>query len=197
MSNLLASIKNPALLSRHEQLAAETAVMIDSAAHAAGVVLPRGTLVGKLASGKHRAYAEALTSGSGFGTGSASFQLDPASALIGFLKAGDVIESVAGAALGTILTIVPSTGAGTLVANSASALAAGQSVRIALSVLPLSGLRGKVLKDECQMPADGTDQIVAAYFEAFVVKASTTITDAAIAAAGSWAEFEAGEVRLK
>jgi hypothetical protein len=198
MSNVLASIKNVAIISRFEQVALETALVVDKTIHAAGETLERGTLLGKLASGKHRAYAEGtVKAGGAFSNAAATFTLDVAvSPIAKHLRVGDVIESVGGTALGTIATYDKVTGVGTLTGNSANNLAAGQKVRIAIATVVLANSKAKVLKNDIECSSD-FDAVGVGYFEGVFVKDATTITDAAIAAVSSWGEPETNEVRIK
>jgi len=196
MGNVLATIKNPALISRFENLAAETSGVVDGN-FSGGLTLARGTLMGKIVStGKFRPYTEGVVkTGGAFATGSTAFTLDQSVAVgpVPF-QVGDVIEDSAGNALGTIAAFNPTTGVGALVANSASNLAAGGVVRVALSVLALANGAGRILKDELSVVA-GVDALGVGYFEGFFLQANTTVTAAALAAmAGK--TIDAGEIRL-
>lgn len=194
MSKILSTITNPALVSRHHQLAVEESFTIDNAVHADGEKILRGTLFGKIvATSKYRAYAEGVVAGA-FAVNSKAFTLSGAAAK--HFRSGDVIQSTASEALGTIDDYDPETGIGTLVANSTTALAAdgSKSVRIPLATLALADSAGKVLKDEVTM--DDTDAIGVGYFEGFLVQSLTTITAAALAALGG-VTTDTDEVRLK
>jgi hypothetical protein len=195
VSKILNTITNPALVSRHDHLAVCESITIDSTVHADGERLVRGTLLGKLGSGKYRAYAEAVVTGA-FATNSTAFTLDPASKAAKHFRVGDVIESTGGSALGTIATYNPATGVGTLTGNASNALAANgtNAVRIPLATLALGSSAGKLLKDEVDM--EGIDEIAVAYFEGYFVKSLTTLTAAALTAMGA-IDVDTDEVRLK
>jgi hypothetical protein len=192
----LSSQSNASVLSRFERIALEISAVIDSAIHA-GQTVARGTLLMlTVSNSKHRAYFEATVKTSGaFSTGAATATLDISlSPLFANLRVNDVIESTAGAALGTISTINASTGAITLAANSTSNLAAGQKVRVALSQCALASSAGKVLKDEVQVTSD-SDAMGVGYFAGVFVQANTTITAAALAALGGYT-ISSTEARL-
>jgi len=194
--NIIASIVNPALVSRNEHLLAETSILVDKNFHG-GQTLKRGALMGKIvSSGKYRAYVEiAVKTGGAFSTAAATFTVDK-STLIGQsdLAVGDVIEDTAGNALGTIATYNPATGVGTLSGNSGSNLAAGGLVRVALSQLSLAKAAGKLLQDETYIdPAQ--DTVATGWFEGFFIQANSTITAAASTAMGA-KNIDTGEIRL-
>jgi hypothetical protein len=195
MAQILSTFKNPALISRHEQLAIANAIKIDNAIHALNETLRRGTLLGKGANGKYRAYAEAPVTVA-FSAASPNFTLDPADINTKNFRVGDVIESVAGLALGTILTFNSVTGVGTLTANSANALAIGQRVRATAAVIAINVSNGKLLQDEVVMGS--ADEVAVGYFEGFFVTSQTSLTAAAKTAMGAIdVAGEADEVRLK
>ena len=195
MANPIAKVKNPALLSRFEHLAAEAAILIDKS-YTDGKTLARGVLMGKqVTGGKYRPYVEAeVKTGGNFATNSTAGTLDLSTQVgpVAF-QAGDVIETVAGTAIGTISTINASTGAIVLTGNASNAVSAGTKVRIATSQLALDAGKGKILKDEVQI--DGLDQPAVGYFEGFFIQANTTVTDAALTAM-SGKTIDSGEIRL-
>ena len=104
MANPIAKVKNPALISRFEHLSAEAAMLIDKT-NTDGLTLARGTLMGKQVSGgKYRPYVECdVKSGGNFATNSTAGTLDLTTQVgpVPF-KAGDVIETVGGVAIGTL-----------------------------------------------------------------------------------------------
>ncbi len=195
MSRILNTITSPALVSRNDRLGVDESVLIDNAVHADGERLTRGTLLGKLANGKHRAYAEAFVSVA-FSAAAKTFTLDPTCAAAKHFRSGDVIQGTDGTALGTIDAYNPVTGVGTLLANSTSAFAANgtNAVRIPLATLALASPSGKLLKSEVDM--EDTDAVAVGYFEGFFVKSNTTLTAAAIIAMSA-TEPSTDEVRLK
>jgi len=111
-------------------------------------------------------------------------------------RVGDVIESVAGLALGTIATYDPVTGIGTLTGNSANNLAAGVGVRVDNADLALASQAGRILKSEVIVTA-GQDEPVAAYTEGFFIEArvlgATTASKLELGAL----EPTPGEMRLR
>jgi hypothetical protein len=195
MATKLTTITQKALVSRHDQLAVETSFLIDNAVHASGETLAKGTLMGKLASGKYRAYAEAFVSVA-FANNAKTFTLDPTNPACKHFRVGDVIQGTDGTALGTIATFNPATGVGTLVANSTTSFAADgvNAVRIPLATVALASSAGKLLKDEVTM--EDTDLVATGFFEGFFVKSLTTLTAAAMTALGA-ITIETDEVRLK
>jgi hypothetical protein len=196
MSSILNKISNPALVSRHDHLAIAEAVVVDGDVHVDGERVARGTLLGKIvATGKYRAYAEAVVSVA-FANNSKDFTLDSASKAAKHLRVGDVIQGIDGTALGTIATYDPATGVGTLGANSTSNYAANgtNAVRIPLATLALAGSAGKLLQQELDM--DGNDAVGVGYFEGFFVKSNTTLTATAMTAMGA-IDVDTDEVRLK
>lgn len=197
MSNLIATVYNTALVSRHDHLAVVNAQTIEADVHAASEILPRGTLLGKMASGNYRAYAEAVVkTGGAFSTSADTFTLDiAASPLAKHLRVGDTIEGLS-ADLGEIATFDPVTGVGTLTGNSASNLAAGQVVRIVFAECDISGGHARLLVDE--LICSGSDEVAATFMEGFFVKARTTITASAITGMGTNVySVSSDEVRLK
>lgn len=194
--NPIATVRNTALVSRFDHLACETGVLLDKT-YQAGVRLLRGALLGKIvSSGKYRAYVEIdVKTGGDFSTVAATFTLDVATKIgQGDFEVGDVITSVGGTALGTILTYNKTSGVGTLAANSANNLAAGQKVKVSEAVLSLANKAGRLLKDETLVAAD-QDTPVAAYFEGFFLQSQTTVTAAALTTLGGFT-IESGEIRL-
>jgi hypothetical protein len=193
---VLAKVKNPALVSRFVELALVSSMLIDRTVHG-GEILPRGTVMARIVSSKkYRAYAEGtIKAGGAFSASAPGFTLDvDVSPIAKHLRVGDVIESVSGTALGTIASYNPATGVGTLSGNSAAALAAGQKVRVAKSVLALAKGAGRILQDEVQVSSQN-DSSGAAYFCGFFLKSNTTLTDDALSELGGY-ELEAGEARL-
>lgn len=195
MATAIATVRNPVVVSRFDELALAKKIALDKT-YQAGLKLYRGDLLGKLASGKYRAYVEIDVKASGdFGTGSANFTLDVATKIgRGELAVGDVITSVAGLALGTILTYNTTTGVGTLAANSANVLAAGGKVKVSNSVLQIDGKQGVILMDETDVAA-AYDTSCSGWFEGFFLQANTTVTAAAATTMGAKA-IDSGEIRL-
>lgn len=191
----IATVRNPALVSRFDQHALESSALLDKT-YQAGVRLKKGALLGKLGSGKYRAYVEIdVKTGGDFSNAAVGFTLDVATKVgQGDFEVGDVITSVSGTALGTILTYNKTTGVGTLAANSANNLAAGQKVKVSEAVLALGSKAGRILKDEVLVEAD-QDTPCAAYFEGFFLQANTTVTAAALTTLGGFT-IESGEIRL-
>lgn len=196
MSRDLGSMANKSLVSRDLRLAVVRGLVIDNSVHPKDELIYRGTLMGKLVSGgKYRAYAEGTVQTTAFATNSVNFQVDPSGSTAKHFRVGDVIESTGGSALGTIATFNPNTGVGTLTANSTNALSVGNTIRIATSVLSISGADGKLLQDDIKMEAN--DMPVPGYVEGYFVYASTTVTSAAITAMGAHALLSGTELRLK
>lgn len=193
---LLGDIQSPNLLSRRDDLAVSVGVVIDGAVHE-DEMLKRGYLLAKIiASGKYRAYAEAdVAVGGDFSTGADTFTLEAGQEGAKHFRVGDVLESVAGAALGTIATYNPATGAGTLTGNSSNNLADGNGVRITEASVSLGSKNGRVLKNE--MVIEGTeDKPEASYSEGFFTEARIpNLTDAAKTSLGTSAP-SSGELRL-
>ena len=191
----IATVRNQGIVSRFDNLALETGVLLDKT-YQAGVRLLRGSLLGQLASGKYRAYCEIDVSVA-FNTANANFTLLVSSKVgQGDLEIGDVITSVGGLALGTVLTYNKVSGVGTLAANSANNLAGGQKVKISEAVLALGSKAGKILKDETYIDANlAADISAAGYFEGFFLQANTTVTAAALTTLGG-KTIESGEIRL-
>lgn len=196
MGRILANVTNSGTVSRYAELCVLVEGVIDNAIHSGGELLKRGLLLMKtVANGKYRAYAEALVkAGGAFSNASAAFTLDPTSALVGYFRVGDVIESTSGTALGTIATFSAVTGVGTLTGNAANNLAAGQSVRVAESQAALSGNVGRILEDEILM--DASDEAFDGFSEGFFVQSRTTVTAAALAKLGGYL-LTTDEIRLK
>jgi hypothetical protein len=193
MNRILGDISNSSIVSRREDLAVVVEAIIDSAIHPSGDLIRRGALLAQRGNGKYRAYAEGVVVGA-FSAAATTFSVDLTQGQSAqYFKAGDVIESVAGVALGTIATFDPSTGSGTLTANSANALAAGQRCRINAATGSLASKKARVLQEEMLM--DGTDAAVAAYSEGFFTVSRTGITAAAETAMGV-VEATTGEVRM-
>lgn len=193
-SKILNTITNTSLVSRHDHLAVCESFTIDSAIHADGEKIVRGTVFGKQGSGKYRAYAEALVK-SAFANNSTAFQLDMTSPAAKHFRVGDVIQGTDGTALGTIATFDPTTGNGTLTANATNNFAANgtNAVRIPLATVALASKAVRILKDEVQMI--GTDEIGVGYFEGFFVESTTTLTAAAETAIGA-IKTDTDEVRI-
>ncbi len=189
-----AVIDNTPLVSRFDHLALVKSVVISKTAHKEDELLSRGTLLGELvADGKSRAYAEGDVT-TAFSAANANFAVNPAGPLAKHFRVGDVIEAVAGTALGTIATFNPETGVGTLGANSANALAIGQKVRIATSVLSIAYGKGTILQNEVRL--QGNDAPVSAYFAGIFLKDFVNITAAAKASLGA-VDISSTEIQLK
>ena len=182
MGKILGNITSPNVESRFLNLAAPVECLIDGAVHLDEIV-KRGQIMG-LAAGKYRAYAEAIVkTGGDFSTAAATFTLENAA---GFdqmknLRVGDVITSSGGTALGTILTFDPATGIGTLSANSANNLAAGQAVIIDAADLDISKANVRILKSEHAVE-DGVDRPAEGYVEGWFNTAVVQATSAALVA---------------
>lgn len=188
-------INTAPLLSRHDHLAVETAVVLDkSILETVGDLLP-GTLIGKLASGKYRAYAEAETSAA---TDNASdeISLDIASKNFKHFRVGDVIEGVDETALGTILAIDSVTGTITLTANAASDAYEG-GVRVLAANLSVTKADARILKDFVEYDERiGLDYPATGYFEGFFNEDVTSLTASTITGLGI-TRPSTNELRLK
>lgn len=184
-------LSNKQVLARHTGLAVALSVVISVAIHKIGEVLSPGTILGKMGNGKYRAYAEGLVT-TAFGTGSAAFAFDPDEPHAKFFRVGDALESVAGVALGTILTYDPDTGAGTLTGNSAAILAIGARARITEASVSLGSGKGRILQEEVEMGEN--DEIASGFVEGFIAKTEMH-TDAAIAKFG--VAYESNEFKMK
>jgi hypothetical protein len=197
MGELLGKITKPAILSRYINLAVALEMLIDAAVHNAEILL-EGTLMGKTAGGKYRAYAQGTVAvGGEFSTGAATFTLEDAAGRgeKKHFRVGDTIESVAGDALGEIASYDPETGVGTLVANSASVLAAGNGVRVIAAELDISDDAVRVLKDERSIE-DSQDEPAAGYNEGYFNTAAVKgATPEALVAMGA-KQVSASEFRL-
>jgi hypothetical protein len=194
MRRILGDISNSTTISRREDLAVVVEAVIDGTIHPDGDLVRRGAVLAQVvATGKYRAYAEGLVT-TAFATSSTAFAVDPTEPAAQYFKAGDVIESTAGAALGTIATYNPTTGAGTLAANSAAVLATSGRCRLAAAAYALGSNKARVLQEEVLM--SGNDEAVGAYSEGFFAQSRTTITAAALAAMSAYSPTT-GEVRLK
>lgn len=186
-------ITNKQVLARHTGLAVPLPVVIDASIHA-GEKLTQGIFLARMANGKYRAYAEAEVS-TAFAADSVNFAVDPTGPLAKFFRVGDQIESTSGTALGTIASYNPSTGNGTLVANSAAALAIGQRIRIAEASASLGLGKGRLLVEKIEMGAK--DEPASGYIEGYMVKSAFT-TDAAIAKVGAVYDLQgSSEFKMK
>lgn len=200
MGRILGDIKTASPLSRQINLAVVIGLVIDLAVHASGELLLRGALLGKILSGNgtvgnYRAYFEGtVKSGNAFGTSAATFGVDlPNSPLAKNLRVGDVLESTAGVALGTVLTWDPVAGTGTLAANSAAVLAAGNTFRVTEASLSIASKNGKILSDEVLMDANNAP--ASGWVEGYFIQARTTVTAAALTKMGG-ANPSTGEMRI-
>jgi hypothetical protein len=186
-------ITNNQVVSRASHLAIPLSLIVSSLIHA-NDDLPAGSFMAKMANGKYRAYAEGDVT-TAFNTANANFAIDPAGPLARHFRTGDALESVAGVALGTILTYDKVTGVGTLSANSAANLAAGQKVRITEASASLGSGKGRLLSSRVQL--DDADYVASGYSEGYMAKTSLT-TDAAIAKVGvEVVTAEGSEIRMK
>lgn len=193
MPRILGDVTNSAIVARREDLAVVVEGIIDSSVHASGEKLKRGTLMGKVGSGKFRAYAEAtLTAATA--TTSPNFSVDPAGPIAQHLRVGDSLESVDGNGLGIIASYNPLTGAGTFTTNALAVQASGSQVRVVETSLTISGGAGRILQDEHLM--EGADEPFAGYCEGFFTKSRTTVTSSAVTTMGS-VVVTADEIRLK
>lgn len=196
MGRVLGNITQPVILSRRAELAVADSAVIDGSIHEDELLLA-GQVLGKTAGGKYRAYAEAVVAtGGAFSASAAGFTVENAEGedAMKYIRVGDVIESVAGDALGTVATFDPVTGVGTLTGNSANALAAGQRVRVAAAGLSIAAGDVRILTSETSVDGDA-DVPAAGYFEGFFSKTIRGATAAALTAMGA-KDISSDEFRL-
>lgn len=182
MGRFLGDVQNKNVIARRPDLAVSVEAVINNTIHASGEKLARGLLLAKIiATGKYRAYMEAtVKTGNAFGTGAATFGVDLAvSPLAIHIRIGDILESTAGVTLGTVLTYDPVLGTGTLDANSAAVLAAGNTFRITEATVSLASKNGRILVDEVVM--ESNDAPVSAYVAGYFTKSMTSVTTVALA----------------
>lgn len=127
---MLNGLRSKSVVSRYPHLSVALSLVLSSAVHASTEVIPAGSVMGKMADGKYRAYAEAEVSVA-FSNAAAGFTLDATKAIAKHFRVGDTITAVDGTALGVIATYNSDTGVGTLTGNSANNLAIGERVKIA------------------------------------------------------------------
>lgn len=199
---LLGDIQNSDIISRRSDLAVKQEAVIDNSIHPTGDILHRGDVLAKYVPndasvhvGKFRAYAEGTVT-TAFATNSINFAVDPTVRASLSFKVGDAIENASGSVLlGTIATFSPSTGIGTLAANSAAVLAIGGIVRLVKANWALNNKQGLILEDELIM--EDTDKAnVAGIREGFVVLSRTSLTASAISELGAVEETD-DEVRIQ
>jgi hypothetical protein len=183
-------ITNKQVVARASHLAVSLALIVSGSIHA-NEDLTAGSFLAQMSNGKYRAYAEADVT-TAFSTANANFAVDPAGPLAKHFRIGDAIESVAGVALGTILTYNAATGVGTLAANSAAVLAIGQKIRVTEASASLGSGKGRLLDSRVQL--DSVDLPASGYVEGYMVKSSLT-TDAAILKVG--VAYQSDEFKMK
>lgn len=199
MGRILGNITQPALESRHLNLAVALESVIDKDVHG-GEVLLRGALMGKIvASGKYRAYAQAaVASGGDFSTSADTFTLEDLTDrdLMKHFRVGDVITDDEDNALGEIATFDPVTGVGTLTGNSANNLASGGAdVIIDAADLSIAKVDVRILKSETQVETD-LDKAEPGYNEGYFNRSAVLgATDEALTAMGA-KDLGSDEIRL-
>ena len=195
---LLGDIKTVAILSRYEHLAVAMNCIIDSSVmpvSSAGLpqIINRGEVLAAYVPddesdhvGKYRPYAESVVAGA-FAENSVNFTLTPAQRGAQWFIPGDVIETTAGVAIGTIATYNPATGVGTFTEDSEAVVAIGASVRLVSTNWGLANKLGLILEDEVLVEYE-FDLPTSAYREGFFNQSMTSLTTAAIASLGAAVE---------
>lgn len=173
-------LRTKSVISRHAHLAVALGLEVSSAVHLESEVLNAGTVMGKTATGKYRAYAQAEVSVA-FDAANPNFTLDPQGELFKHLREGDTITKLDGTALGVIATLNKETGVGTLEANSAAAHAIGEEVKIDEDECSIEDGNGRVLANFLE--ADLPRLNAVGYVEGYVTK-DALITDHAVSKFG-------------
>ena len=184
-------LKSKSVVSRLNHLAVALGLVVSDVVHPETEVLPAGTVMGKMANGKHRAYAEAEVSVA-FSNAAVGFTLDVNSPLFKHLREGDTITAVDGTPLGVISTLNMATGVGTLGANSANDLAIGEKVKIASGECSIAPGDARVLANFLEADFPRLDAV--GYVEGYIT-IDELITDHAISQFG--VELSADEFRMK
>lgn len=167
------------IVSRGMVLAIALGVIVNKDYLTEGKELLPGVVLGKLADGTYRPYAEAeLTAASD--SASANLAFDPASLNFENFKVGDVVEGVDGTALGTILLINSVTGAVVLTGNAASDAYEG-FVRVAIADLSVTKADVRILAEHVQYESLlGTDVSASGFVEGYFHKSGLTFTSTLI-----------------
>ena len=188
-------INTAPLLSRHDHLAVESAVVLSKVQlESVGTLLP-GTLLGKKADGLYRPYAESETTAA-TDNASAVIELDIASKNFKHFRVGDEVEGVDGSDLGTILAIDSVTGNVTLTGNSTTDAYEG-AVRVVQAELSIAKADARILKDHVEFDERiGLDVPATGYFEGFFNEDVTSLTASTITGLGI-TRPSANELRLK
>lgn len=182
------------VISRHDHLAVKTGLLISKDHFHDGNILLPGTLLGKMAGGSYRPYAESSTTAA-TSDASPNVALDPAAKNFKNFKIGDTIQGVGAEALGVILAINYVTGAVVLTGNAGTDAYEG-AVRVAPAEISVSKADARILAEHAEYDERiGLDVSATGYIEGFLLKDNTTLTPTVISALAI-RELSDTEVRL-
>jgi len=184
-------LSGQSLISRFSGLAIQVAVLIKTAY--IKYELQVGQLLGRIADGSYRAYAEAEV-GVAFSAAAATFTLDATGPLAKHFQVGDTVTDLNDATLGVIESYDPETGVGTLTGNSASAHAIGERVKIKESECSVGGYKARFLSNVVEVCEEDGDAVESGLAEGFIVK-SELHTDHIVSVVGY--ESAENEIRVK
>lgn len=174
-------LKTKSVVSRNVHLAVALSLVVSKDIHKNTEVIPAGTVMGKMADGKYRAYAEAEVSAA-FSNAANTFSVDATLGLAKHFRVGDTVTALDGTELGEIASYDPETGVGTLAGNSANNLAIGQRIKIDADDLSIEKGDARILANFFESDVPRMD--AAGYVEGYI-GIDELITDHAVSILGT------------